>query len=138
MSLARFFKVLFGVTAAIVTGWLALIGLNIASILRALEGFIAQDGNRDAFWIMPEHLAASVQGGPALAIAAAVSGVVLSEVFRMRSLVLYAAVTGAMTIGVAATLSGTAAGNVGYAAAILAIAGFAAGAAYWLVAGRSA
>ena len=62
----------------------------------------------------------------------------LSEVFKTRSLLFYAGATGALTAVLAAALwqHTTAAGNA-QAAAALAMAGFVSGGVYWMIAGHS-
>jgi hypothetical protein len=63
----------------------------------------------------------------------------LSEIFKTRSLLFYAAATGALTAVLAAALwqHTNAIGNA-QAAASLAMAGFVAGGVYWIIAGHSA
>jgi hypothetical protein len=76
-----------------------------------------------------------MQGGGAIFLVASLSCVVLSEVFRTRSILYYAGLSGALALAAAAALASPAANaHIGQAGSVLAIAGFTAGAVYWLIA----
>jgi hypothetical protein len=140
MSLFHFVRVLIAIGLSGAIGWLALVIFNLVKIM---QGFEAVEAAPDrGFGQLPqamEQAAGNIQGGSALFLAAGIAGVLLSEIFKTRSLLFYAAATGALTAVLAAALwqQANAPGNA-QAAAALAIAGFVAGGVYWMIAGHSA
>jgi hypothetical protein len=140
MSLFHFVRVLIAIGLSGAIGWLALVIFNLVKIM---QGFEAVEAAPDrGFGQLPqamEQAVDNIQGGSALFLAAGIAGVLLSEIFKTRSLLFYAAATGALTAVLAAALwqQANAPGNA-QAAAALAIAGFVAGGVYWMIAGHSA
>lgn len=141
MSFTHILRVLFAIALSGTIGWVSLFAFNVIKFMQQLEELEATAPQGD-FGRLPqvvEEAFNNIQGGSALFLAAGIAGVLLSEIFKARLFLLYAGATGALTAVLAAGLwqQTNAAGN-GQAAASLAMAGFVAGAVYWMVAGHSA
>ena len=140
MSIFHILRLLLAIVLAGVAGWLSLLAFNAVKLMQEFEAFEAavSDGGGDArpFVDALARAIGSIQGGSALFVAAGIAGVVLSEVFRTRSLLFYAGATGALTAALAAALWRQP-GAAGNAQAALAMAGFVAGAVYWMIAGSA-
>jgi hypothetical protein len=140
MSLFHFVRVLIAIGLSGAIGWFALVTFNLVKIMQGFEAVeAAPDRGLGQLPQAMEQAIGNIQGGSALFLAAGIAGVLLSEIFKTRSLLFYAAATGALTAVLAAALwqQANAAGNA-QAAAALAIAGFVAGGVYWMIAGHSA
>ncbi len=138
MSLFRFLWVLFAVAISGAIGWASLFAFSAVKIWQHLEAVEAAAPNFDAdpLFSAMERAIGAMQGGSAVFIAAAIVGVLLSEVFRSRSLIFYVGATGGLTAALAAAWR--LGGSPGAAPAMtLAMAGFVAGFIYWLVAGAN-
>jgi hypothetical protein len=141
ISLWHILKVLIAAVFAGVAGWIALFSLSMIRIWQTVEQFAAAGSDEDAnrLAVIFEDAIRLMDGGGAIFLAASISCVVLSEVFRARSLIFYMAAAGALGVAAATALSSPSiSGVTGQSAAALPIAGFIAGAVYWLIAGRSA
>jgi hypothetical protein len=141
MSFSHILRVLFAIVLSGAIGWLSLFVFNLVKIMQGLEAFEASSPSGDDFaalHLVLENAFGNIQGGSALFLAAGIAGVLLSEIFKTRSLLFYAGATGALTALLAAALlqQANAAGNA-QAAASLAMAGFVAGGVYWMIAGHS-
>ncbi len=140
MSFTHILRVLFAVAISGAAGWVFLAGYHILRILQQFEAFEAgaPDGNLDGLPRAMLEAMSNIEGGGALFLGAGIAGVLLGEVIKTRSLLFYSAATGALTAALAATLwqQGHVPGNARTAAA-LAMAGFVAGAIYWMIAGYS-
>jgi hypothetical protein len=136
MSLFRFLWVLFAVIISGALGWASLLAFNAVTIWRELEHVQAAspEVDLDPLAAAMEKAIHTMQGGPAVVIAAAIVGVLLGEVFQSRSLVFYAGATGALSAGLAAAWPHAVAFDAAAPAVTLAMAGFVAGTIYWLVA----
>jgi hypothetical protein len=136
MSLFRIVWVLFAIAISGAVGWASLLAFNAIKIWQRLEVAQAEapDFDVDILSSTMERAINTMQGGSAVFIAAAIVGVLLSEVFRSGSLIFYVGATGGLTAALAAawrlSMSPAAA-----PAMTLAMAGFVAGGVYWLVAG---
>jgi hypothetical protein len=140
MSFSHILRVLFAIALSGAIGWVSLAAYNVVKVMQRLEAFEASASDAD-FGMLPSVLEQAVRnmvGGSALFLAAGIAGVLLGEIFKTRSLLLYAAATGALTAVLAAALwqQSQAPGNA-QAAAALAMAGFVAGTVYWVIAGHS-
>jgi hypothetical protein len=140
MSFSHLIRVLFAIALSGAIGWVSLVAFNFIKITQQFEAVEAAAPNADPtmFITVVKQAIHDIQGGSAVFLGAGIAGVLLSEIFRTRSLLLYAAATGALTAVLAAALweqintVGTA-----QAAAGLAMAGFVAGGVYWVIAGPS-
>ncbi len=140
MSFSHIVRLLIAIALSGVIGWMSLAAFNVIKIWQRFEAFEASPDND--LGRLPQTMMQAVdtiQGGSALFLAAAIAGVLLSEVFKTRSLLFYAGATGALTAVLAAALwqQAAVAGHT-QAAAPLAMAGFVAGGVYWMIAGHSA
>jgi hypothetical protein len=140
MSFSHFVRVLIAIFLAGSIGWFSLATFNMIKIMQRFEAFEVAPGND--FGRLPqamEQAIDNISGGSALFLAAGIAGVLLSEIFKTRSLLFYASATGALAAVLAAALwqQTNAAGNA-QAAASLAIAGFVSGGVYWMIAGHAA
>ncbi len=140
MTGGRFVKSLFAALISGVVGWVALAGLGALRVLQKFEQFTTDPRYDDS---VPDLLALfdatarTMQGGSAVFLGAAVSGVVLSEVVGSRSLLYHVGLAGGLSVLFATTLNPAGRAIFGDAATAIAIAGFIGGAVYWLLAGRS-
>jgi hypothetical protein len=136
MSLFRIIWVLFAIAISGTIGWVSLLAFNAVKIWQKLEAAQAAEPDFDMEILSAAMQRAihTMQGGPAVFIAAAIVGVVLGEVLRSRSLVFYAGATGGLSTALAAAWPDNFAAGAAAPAATLAMAGFVAGAIYWLVA----
>ncbi len=137
MTILHILRVLLAIAISGAIGWMSLFAFDMIKLLQHFEQFEAQ-GWAD-FTIMQsasEQAIRNMQGAPSLFLAAAIAGVLLSEIFKARSLLFYAGATGALAAVLAAALwEQTSTAGSAQAAAGLAIAGFVAGSVYWLLAG---
>jgi hypothetical protein len=140
MIISHILRVLFAIVFSGAIGWISLAIFNIIKVMQSLEAFEAAAPDAD-FGILPSVLDqafTNMAGGSALFLAAGIAGVLLGEIFKMRSLLFYAGATGALTAVLAAGLWQQANANgTAQAAAALAMAGFVAGGVYWMIAGHS-
>lgn len=140
MSFTHILRVLFAIALSGAIGWVSLFAFNVVRIMQQLEELEATAPEGD-FGKLPQVVTDAInniQGGSALFLAAGIAGVLLSEIFRTRLFLFYAGATGALAAVLAAALwQQSNAGNA-QAAASLAMAGFVAGAVYWMIAGYSA
>jgi hypothetical protein len=124
-----------------VIGWISLFLFHFIRITQHFEAFEAtgSDGAFSRLAYSMEDAVRNVDGASALFLAAAIAGVLLSEIFKTRQFLFYAGATGALTALLAAALwqQANASGSP-QAAAALAMAGFVAGWIYWLIAVPSA
>jgi hypothetical protein len=137
MSLFRIVWVLFAIVASGAIGWVSLLVFNAVKIWQKLEAAqaAAPDFDMDMLSTAMERAVHTMQGGSAVFIAAAIVGVLLSEVFRSQSLVFYAGATGGLTAALAAAWPQYISSATAAAPAVtLAMAGFVAGSIYWLIA----
>jgi hypothetical protein len=136
MSLFRFLWVVFAVAISGAVGWASLLLFNAVKIWRRLEAadVYAPDMDMDRLSSTMDRAIHSMQGGPAIFVASAIVGVLLSEIFRSRSLVFYAGATGGLATALAAVWQFNMSPGA-MPATTLAMAGFVAGGVYWLVAG---
>ncbi|MFZ1107371.1 MAG: hypothetical protein WAN43_03340 [Rhodomicrobium sp.] len=136
MSLFRIVWVLFAIAISGAAGWVSLLAFNAIKIWQRLEAAqaAAPDFDAEILSAAMERAIYTMAGGSAVFIAAAIAGVLLSEVFRSRSLVFYAGATGGLTAGLAAAWTQNLASAAAAPAASLAMAGFVAGSIYWLIA----
>jgi hypothetical protein len=141
MSFSHILRVLFAAFVSGAVGWVVLAGFYAVKIMRGFESFEASGPNavpNDLFDAM-EQAIINMQGGSALFLAAGIAGVLLSEIFKTRSLVFYAGATGGLAALLAAAFWQQAgAPGAAQAAGALASAGFVAGGIYWMIAGNSA
>jgi hypothetical protein len=141
MRVTRILRVLFAIFLSGAIGWISLFVFHFIKITQQFEAFEATASD-SAFVRLAnamEDAIRNIDGASALFLAAAIAGVLLSEIFKTRLLLFYAGATGALTAIFAAALwqQASAAGNA-QAAAALAMAGFVAGGVYWLIAVPSA
>ncbi len=139
MSVSHIFRVLFAIVLSGAIGWVSLAALNVFKVMQGLEAFeAAPDAEFGRLGFVWEEAIRNMQGGSALFLAAGIAGVLLSEIFRTRSLLFYAGATGALTAVFAAAFwqQGNGQGTA-QAAGALAMAGFIAGGVYWMIAGHS-
>jgi hypothetical protein len=140
MSFSHVLRVLFAVALSGAIGWVSLAAFNVVKVMQRLEGFEAALPD-SGFGILPSVLDEAIramQGGSAVFLAAGIAGVLLGEIFKMRSLLFYAGATGALTaVFAAAPWQQANAPATAQAGAALAVAGFVAGSVYWLIAGHS-
>jgi hypothetical protein len=136
MSLFRVLWVAFAVAISGAVGWLSLLLFNAMKIWQRLEAtdVYASDMDMDRLSSTMDRAIHSMQGGTAIFIAAAIVGVLLSEIFRSRSLIFYAGATGGLATALATAWQFSAYPSA-TPATTLAMAGFVAGGVYWLVAG---
>jgi hypothetical protein len=149
MSFSHFIRVLFAIALSGAVGWVFLLGYYIARITQGFEAFEAaawagefQDKPNTEFGMLLRVLFDAIdhiRAGSALFLAAGIAGVLLGEIFKITSLLFYAAATGALTAALAAALWQQlhSVGNA-QAAGALAVAGFVAGTVYWTIAGYTA
>jgi hypothetical protein len=150
MSFSHFIRVLFAIALSGAVGWVFLFGYNVVRITQQFEAFEAaaqgqvfmeEKLGRESSMLVRvlQEAVRNIEGGSALFLAAGIAGVLLGEIFKTSSLLFYAAATGALTAVLAAALwqQVHAAGNAQTAGA-LAVAGFAAGTVYWMIAGYTA
>jgi hypothetical protein len=137
MSFTRILRVLFAVFLSGIIGWISLFVFHFIKITQQFEAFeaTASDGAFAGLIRAMVDAIHNIDGASALFLAAAIAGVLLSEIFKARQLLFYAGATGALTTIFAAAFwqQASAAGNA-QAAAALAMAGFVAGGIYWLIA----
>jgi hypothetical protein len=140
MGFLHILRVLFAIIMSGVIGWISLFLFHFIRITQHFEVFEAtgSDGAFSRFAYSLEDAIHNVAGASALFLAAAIAGVLLSEIFKTRALLFYAGATGALTAVLAAALWRETAGGSPQAAAALAMAGFVAGWVYWLIAVPSA
>ncbi len=140
MSLYHVLRLLVGVALSGVIGWVSLFAFNAVKIWQQFEALQAAAPKIDLGRITGamETAIDTMQGGTSVFLAAAIAGVLLSEVFRTRSLLFYVGATGALTALFAAAFwqDGGPLGTAP-AAAALAMAGFVAGGIYWMIASPS-
>ncbi len=141
MSFSHILRVLFAIAVSGAIGWASLAAFNLINIMQHFEAFQASAPDAD-FQVLEsafEQAVRNIEGGSAVFLAAGIAGVLLSEIFKTRSLLLYAGATGALTAVFAAALWQQQANAPGtaQAAAALAMAGFVAGGVYWMIAGHS-
>jgi hypothetical protein len=140
MSFTHILRVLFAIALSGAIGWVSLFAFNVVKIMQQLEEVeaTAPEGDFGRLPQVVEDAVNNIQGGSALFLAAGIAGVLLSEIFKTRLFLFYAGATSALTAVLAAALwqQSNAGGNA-QAAASLAMAGFVAGAVYWIVAGHS-
>ena len=140
VSLYNILRVLVGVVLSGIIGWVSLFAFNAIKIWQQFEAVQAAapkvDLNRMTATM--ETAISTMQGGTAVFLAAGIGGVLLSEVFRTRSLLFYVGATGALTALFAAAFwqDGGPLG-IAPAASALAMAGFVAGGIYWMIASPS-
>jgi hypothetical protein len=136
MSISHLFRVAIGIVLSGAIGWISLAIFNMIKIMQGLEAFeAAPDREFDRLPMAMEQAIANISGGSAVFLAAGIAGVLLSEIFKTRSLLFYASATGALTAVFAAALwQQSHFGGTAQAAASLAMAGFVAGTVYWIVA----
>jgi hypothetical protein len=141
MSFTRILRVLFAVFLSGIFGWISLFVFHFIKITQQFEAFeaTASDGALAGLIRAIVDAIRNADGASALFLAAAIAGILLSEILKARQLLFYAGATGALTAIFAAALwqPAIAAGNAQTAAA-LAMAGFVAGGMYWLIAVPSA
>ncbi len=140
LSLFHVLKVLFAIAISGAIGWISLAGFNFIKIWQQFEAFeaAAPESGVDLLPSAMEKALHTMQGGSSVFLAAAIAGVLLSEVFKTRSLVFYAGATGALTAALAAALwEQSAMPGVTPAITALAMAGFVAGGVYWTIASPS-
>ena len=140
MSFTHILRVLLAIALAGAIGWVSLFAFNVVKIMQQLEELeaTAPEGDFGRLPQVVEDAINNIQGGSALFLAAGIAGVLLSEIFKTRLFLFYAGATGALAALLAAALWQQAnAGGNAQAAASLAMAGFVAGAVYWIVAGHS-
>lgn len=141
MSVGRFFRLSFSILIAGSFGCLALLVLGFAKLWQSVEAMSVKvtDQNFQDFSFAFSELAPLFQGVAAVFLATAISGIALSEFLKTRSLTFYAGATGALSVLLAIALSnGLTPMTNANSAAVFAIAGFIAGALYWLLSGRVA
>ena len=140
MSLYNILRVLVGVVLSGLIGWVSLFAFNAVKIWQQFEALqaAAPKVDLDRITATMETAINTMQGGTAVFLAAAIVGVLLSEVFRTRSLLFYVGATGALTALFAAAFWQDG-GPLGAApaATALAMAGFVAGGIYWMIASPS-
>ncbi len=139
MSLYHILRVLVAVVLSGVIGWISLFAFNAVKIWQQFEALQAAPSvDLQRIPATMESAINTMQGGSAVFLAAAIVGVLLSEVFRTRSLVFYVGATGLLTAVFAAAFWREG-GPLGAApaAAALAMAGFVAGGIYWMIASPS-
>ncbi len=131
MSFTHILRVIFAIAISGAAGWVFLLGYHYVRISQQFEVFqvAASNGNFDGLLQAVLEAMRNIEGGSALFLGAGIAGVLLSEIFKTRSLLFYSAATGALTAALAAALwqQGHAPGSARTAAA-LAMAGFVAGA----------
>jgi hypothetical protein len=136
MSFTHILRVLFAIALSGAMGWLCLVAFQVLKLLKGLEASQALAADSD-FGMLPSMLARAahdIECGSALFLAAGIAGVLLSEIFKTRSFLFYSGATGALTAILAAALWRQVPG-AGQTASALAMAGFVAGAFYWMIAG---
>ena len=142
MKLSHIFRVVVGIILSGVMGWFSLLAFNIMKIWQQFEDFEAyhpRGDNLDAIPAALERAIDTMQGGSAVFLAAAIVGVLFSEVFRTRSLTFYVGATGVLTAAFAAAFWHTGGpSTTTTAASALAMAGFVAGGIYWMIASPDA
>jgi hypothetical protein len=136
MGIFHIVRLLFAVVLSGAIGWISLFVFNMVKIMQRFEAFeVSPDREFDRLGTAMEQAVANISGGSALFLGAGIAGVLLSEIFKTRSLLFYAGATGALTAVLAAALwQQTNFGGNAQAAASLAMAGFVAGTVYWIVA----
>jgi len=141
MSFSHMVRVLFAIALSGAMGWVSLFAFNFVKVMQQLEAVeaTAPDSDFGRLFQVTDDAVRNIQGGSALFLAAGIAGVLLSEIFKTRSLLFYAGATGALTSVLAAALwQQTNAGGNAQAAAAVAMAGFVRGGVYWMIAGHSA
>ncbi len=141
MSVSHIVRLLFAIALSGAIGWLSLLVFNAVKVMQQLEAFeasVPQSGLGTLARALEEAVT-NMRGGSSLFLAVGIAGVLLSEIFRTRSLLYYAGATGALAAVLATAVwpHGNTAGNA-HAAAALGMAGFVAGGIYWIVAGQPA
>lgn len=142
MSLSNIFRVVVGILLSGAIGWLSLLAFNALKIWQQIEAFEAYGPRGGPIDMIPaaiERAINTMQGGSAVFLAAAIVGVLFSEVFRTRSLTFYIGATGALTALFAAAFwqpGGPL--STATTASALAMAGFVAGGIYWMIASPGA
>jgi len=136
MSVYHFLRVAIGIVLSGAIGWISLAIFNMIKIMQGFEAFeAAPDREFARLPLAMEQAISNISGGSALFLAAGITGVLLSEIFKTRSLLFYASATGALSAVFAAALwQQTNFGGNAQAAASLALAGFVAGTVYWMIA----
>ncbi len=137
MTVAHILKVSIAVVLASVVGWITLFGLNTLRVWQAIDALAAarSDAEFNRVDYILQDVLRSMEGGGTVFLVASISCAVLSEVFRTRSILYYVGLTGAIALAAAAAISSPAfIPHAGQAGSALPIAGFAAGAVYWLIA----
>lgn len=141
-SLGRIIWVVIAFVLAVVAGIVALGFVGLERLTAATAGQAETASTLDQWLNMAEVALGLTQWGAALSIVPAILAVVIGELARIRSLVYWVAAGGVAAVAVP-ILQGLAAGSPEVALPatellqILATAGFAAGVAYWALAGRS-
>lgn len=137
MTIGHIVKVSIAVLLASAAGWISLFGLNTLRVWQAFEGLAGaqSDAEFNQFDLIFRDVLRSMEGGSTVFLCASLSCAVLSEVLRSRSILYYVGLSGALALIAAAAVSSPAfTPHAGQAGSALPIAGFVAGAVYWLIA----